>query len=161
MKPRAKRDSSEISLSKARSYALRLIKFRLRSEKELRDSLCLKGAKPSDIDEVMSFLKRAGLLDDELFARLWVESRVKKPLGFKRLARELKNKGISENIIEGTIRQAREDYSEDDAIRSIIAVRLKKMNNLSKDKAMSRLYGFLMRRGYAHDKVYEALRSVL
>ena len=149
------------SLSKAKNYALRLIKFRLRSEKEIRDRLKQKDFSPEMIDQTADFLKRAGFLDDALFARLWVSSRIKKPLGPKRLSYELKVKGIDKRVIEETLAASQKEYAPEKAIADIISLKLKKMQGLAPEKIKARLYGLLLRRGFPQDLVIEALNAVL
>ncbi|MBI5872775.1 MAG: regulatory protein RecX [Candidatus Omnitrophica bacterium] len=144
-------------LSKAKNCALRLIKFRLRSEKEIRDKLKEKEISPEAIEETIGFLKKTGLLDDVLFAKLWAESRVKRQLGLSRLRYELNKKGIDKGIIEDALENVSANYNEADAIKEIVELKLKKMRHLDRARAKSRLYGYLLRRGYPHDKVYDAL----
>ncbi len=149
------------SLSYAKAFALRFIKFRLRSEKEIRDKLKEKGFESALIDETVIFLKNLRFLDDELFAKLWVESRLKRSIGLKRLRYELAKKGIEKGIVEKVIEGLSQDYDEDEAMRQIIELRIKKMCGLNESKVKSRLYGFLLRRGYPQDKVCEVLKTAL
>lgn len=144
--------------SKAKNCALRQIKFRLRSEKEIRDKLKDKEFSLEAIEETIEFLKKTGLLDDTLFAKLWVDSGKKRLFGLRRLRYELNKKGIDKGIIEDALESVSADYNEADAIKEIVALKLKKMLHLDRACAKSRLYGYLLRRGYPHDKVYDALR---
>ena len=144
-------------LSSAKNYALRLIKFRARSEKEFRDKLKNKEYSAEVIEEVIGSLKKARLLDDRLFAKLWVESRIKRPLGLARLRYELKQKGIDKDIIESTLCAVMENYDEGKIIGEIMRSKIKKMGSTRPDKFKSRLYGFLIRRGYPRHLVVEAL----
>lgn len=148
-------------LSQARNYSLRLIKFRVRSEKEVRDKLKQKGFSPEVIDQAVDFLKKVQLLDDALFARLWVSSRIKKPLGARRLNYELKAKGIDKRIIEETLTEAQKEYGEEKAIADIIQLKLKKFKGLPREKIKARLYGLLLRRGYSAALVMDALEGAL
>lgn len=146
---------------KAKNCALRLIKFRLRSEKEIRDKLKEKEFPLGIIGEVVDFLKKTGLLDDALFARLWVQSRMPRSFGLRRLRFELNKKGIEKEIIEKALESVGEHYSEEESIKEIIALKLKKMRSREPAKIKSSLYGFLLRRGYPQDKVYDAICKVL
>jgi len=135
-------------LTQAKNYAFRLIKFRARSEKETRDKLKKREYPPEVIEEVVAYLKKTKQLDDRLFAKLWVDSRIKRSLGIARLRFELRNKGIDKNIIDETLGAACENYSEEAAIRKVIEHKLKSLTRFSADKKLSRLYGYLARRGY-------------
>jgi regulatory protein len=144
-----------LDLSGAKSYALRLIKFRPRSEKEIRDKLRLKGFDPSVMDQAVGSLKNTRLIDDALFARLWVEGRIKRPLGIARLRLELGRKGVPGNIIEETLSRAAVGYDEDAVIRGLIEKKARQFKGLPEDKAKARIYGFLVRRGFSRDRVME------
>ena len=91
--------------SRAIGYALRLLKFRPRSEYELRRRLKQKGFPEEGIRQTLDFLQECQLLDDREFARMWAESRAKRPLGLRRIKQELKAKGISRDLTEQVIKQ--------------------------------------------------------
>jgi regulatory protein len=134
-----------------------LIKFRARSEKEILDKLKQREYPSLVIAEVIAYLNKTKQLDDRLFAKLWVDSRIKRSLGIARLRHELRNKGIDKNIIEEVLSAAGQNYSEEDAIRKVIEHKLKNLTRLSADKKLSRLYGYLARRGYPKGIVVELL----
>jgi regulatory protein len=150
-----------LDFTKAKNCAYRLIKFRLRSEKEIRDKLKEKKFSPVIIGEVVDFLKKTGLVDDVLFARLWIQGRISRSIGLRRLRFELKKKGIEKDIVEKTLGNIGEQYREEDVIQEVIALRLKKMRFRDPAKIKSSLYGFLLRRGFPQDKVYDALCKAL
>jgi len=144
-------------ITAAKNYCLRLMKFRLRSEKEIREKLRQKDYDSEIIDAVVVFLKKAKLLNDVLFAKLWVESRIKRFLGLSRLAYELKEKGIDKSVVDEALQRARENYDEKAAVLEIIRHKLGKMKNIPPEKVKSRLYGFLLRRGFPKNIVIETL----
>lgn len=55
----------------ARSDALRLLKLRPRSERELSERLARKGFTPAVVNDVLKELREKGLVDDALFARFF------------------------------------------------------------------------------------------
>jgi len=65
---------------------------------ELKDKFKLKGYPPEVADKVMADLAACGMLDDAAFARAWMQSRLKK-YGFRRVARELADKGIAKELV--------------------------------------------------------------
>ncbi len=77
-----------------------LLKFRLRSEKEIRLRLKKKKFDSKIIDETAAFLKDKDFINDNNFAHLWLESRLKRPLGLRRIKEELRQKGIAREIID-------------------------------------------------------------
>lgn len=147
-------------LVKCRQAALRLIKFRARSRKELEERLKDKGYSFDVVQDVLAYCQKHRFIDDELFALVWVRGRVKKPFGFNRICRELFSKGIAQDIIDSVIEEIKQEYHEQDAIRDIIRVRLPKYNGLEPHKVKARLFGFLLRRGFSKDLVIEALFDI-
>ncbi|MEK6728267.1 MAG: regulatory protein RecX [Candidatus Omnitrophota bacterium] len=146
-----------MSVQKARAYAFLLLKFRLRSEKELYERLRKKKFDEAAIKEVLVFLKERKFIDDNLFAKTWIESRLKKPLGFRRLTQELKLKGIEKEIIDTRIEEVRKGYSEADIVGRLAKMRLKKLKNIDTQKAKMRVYGYLLRRGFSPEIVSDAI----
>ncbi|MFA5039552.1 MAG: regulatory protein RecX [Candidatus Omnitrophota bacterium] len=149
--------SEKKDTARAKAYALRLLKYRQKSEQEIRRKLLEKGYGPDVIEETIVFLKKTGLVDDRLFARLWVESRIKRPLGRLRLKRELKEKGIAPAWIDEAFSGISGDYDEKETIRGIIRLKRTKMRELDAEKMKARLFGYLVRRGFPQGAVVEAI----
>ena len=152
--------NSKKDLDSAKKSCLRLIKIRPRSEYELRSRLLRKGFEKEVIDRAISEFARIGLVDDLTFARMWVESRIKKPLGLNRLQFELKIKGIDKEIIEQTLNQYRSPEKETEVVRDLLKQKLKKFTNLDKNKIKSRLWGFFLRKGFSKEIVFEVLNKL-
>ncbi len=81
------------------------LKFRPRTEKEIRDYLYKKIKTThwsrDDADKIIEELKEKELIDDEKFIDLFVRDRTAlKPKGKRVLIRELKLKGIKDELIE-------------------------------------------------------------
>jgi regulatory protein len=136
-----------------------LLKFRLRSEKEVRDRLKKKKFDAETIEDTVSFLKEKAFIDDEQFARAWIRSRVKKPLGIRRLKVELRLKGIDKAIIDAGINELKSDYSEEDVVKSIAKNRLSRLKGIDQQKAKKRVYAYLLRRGFSPESIIEVLNK--
>lgn len=147
-------------LQKAKEYAFLLLKFRLRSEHELHQRLENKKFNSRIIDEIISFLKEKGFIDDDYFAKTWVESRVKKPLGIKRLRQELIAKGIDKAIIDSRINEIRKNYPEEDVVARLAKDRLNKLKGCDPQKARKRVYAYLLRRGFSPETVIDAVTKI-
>lgn len=79
--------------------ALRFIAFRPRSVAEVRKRLSTAFA-PAVVDHTVERCLRYGYLDDSDFAGRWTESRLRRnPRGTALLRRELRQKGINEDLI--------------------------------------------------------------
>jgi len=152
-------DSKE-AIQKAREYCFLLLKFRLRSEKELNLRLKKKKFSEEIIEETLSFLKGKGFIDDNLFAKAWIESRIKKPLGLRRLRQELSLKGIAKEIIDSRIAQIKKVYCEEPLVERIAKDRLTKLKDIEPRLAKRRVYAYLLRRGFSPEIVTDAINQL-
>lgn len=150
-------DSRE--LEKARNYAFLLLKFRQRSEKELLERLLKKKFSADAAQKTLAFLKERSFVDDASFARAWVASRINKPLGMRRLKRELEAKGVAGSIIKKLFAELTESYSEKEVVLEAVNSRLARLAGVEPKKARQRLYAYLLRRGFSADVVIEVLNQ--
>ncbi len=153
------RKDTELS-EKARAYAFLLLKFRLRSEEELRQRLKKKKFSDPIIRETLAFLREKAFVDDKEFARLWITSRIKKPLGLGRLRQELRLKGVDREIIDNQIEEARKDYSEEEVVSRITKTKLAKLEGIEPYKAKKRLFQYLLRRGFSVDTITNVMQKL-
>ncbi len=145
-----------------KAYALRLLELRGRSVKDVRDKLRVKGASPADVDLVIDDLLLLGLLDDEKFARDWIENRQHfRPTGVVRLRQELFAKGIDREIVDQAIREYKSYADEFPAALDLARRKMKLYSKLDADTARRRLAGFLARRGYETSIVSKVLKELL
>lgn len=140
--------------ARAKNNAYALLRQRPRSVHEIRKRLKLKGYDEPVIEEVVDSLKRIGDLDDEKFARIWVESRMRmNPMGDVVLKHELKEKGVSDSIIEATLSEKAEKFDEYEVAFNMAKERFERLKKLDRQKAMKRIYDFLLRRGFKYDVI--------
>jgi len=149
--------SNKETLLKAREYAFLLLKFRLRSEKELYQRLKQKKFSEEVIRDTIEFLKEKKFLDDGLFAKGWINSRIKKPYGLRRIVQELKLKGIDKEIIEEKLGEAKKNYQEEEVVEELIEERLNKLKNIEPQTARKRVYGYLARRGFSPEIIIDKI----
>ncbi len=146
-------------LKKAREKSYRLLAYRPRTEYELRCGLEKAGFVPEIIDEVIAELKEKNLLDDMEFAKNLFARRIAgKPVGARLLRAELKQKGVSSEIISTVL----QNYGEDDEFSA--AMRLVNIKTAAVNGQINwrRLAGFLSRRGFSSailNKVYRWLEE--
>ena len=148
------------SLIKARAYAFLLLKFRPRSEKELYERLKKKNFGEGVTKNTISFLKEKKFIDDEDFARAWIDWRLKRPLGLRRIEQELRQKGIDKEIIRAQIEVSRKDYREEDIVLKLAQERLGKLKDLQQKKAKQRILSYLLRRGFSTEIVIDTLNQL-
>ena len=136
----------------ARAAALRLVSYRPRSEAEVRERLSRRFPPPA-VDGALQSLKRAGLLDDTDFARLWTESRVShRPRAASRIRRELLDKGVSPDTVEAAL-DGVDDAENAYRAASRLAVRLR---GESREVFTRRIWAHLQRRGFGSSAVRSA-----
>jgi regulatory protein len=134
--------------------ALRLLAYRPRSEAELRTRLARRKLPPAVVQETLDHLLERGLLDDEAFARYWVEARQESsPRGPSLLRRELLAKGVAMD----TIREALAATNEDEAASRVAEKKARSLSNLDYRTFRRRLGQFLLRRGFP----YETARALV
>ena len=147
------------SFDKVRDYAFFLLKFRLRSENELAQRLKLKKFPEEAIKEVISFLKEKKFIDDNVFAKAWINSRLRKPLGLRRIKQELRQKGVDKEIIEEQSSGVK-DYSEAETVLDLAKRRLNILKGTDQVIAKRRIYAFLLRRGFSPEIVIDTLNQL-
>jgi len=146
------------SAGKPRRYALLLLKYRGRSEKELRERLRKKGYQAEEIETTISYLLDSGFLDDRALAEnLKRQAMTNKLLGFEGARRFMQLRGLSKEIIEGAL-----EYNEDDELRNIKKLIEKKQRSICRypePKRTQSLMGSLMRKGYSAALIWKALKN--
>lgn len=137
----------------AATSALRLLRYRPRSEHELRERLLAKEHPAGAVDEAVDRIRAWGLINDADFAEEWVRGR-RRRRGRSRgaLERELRDKGVAEAHIAGAVADI-DDSDERDRATELIRERLSRRplgSGIAHDMQgeRRRLVAFLARRGY-------------
>ncbi|GAB07679.1 regulatory protein [Gordonia amarae] len=146
--------------------ALRLLGVRARSRHEVRERLLRRGFEDDVVDDVMTRLDRAGLLDDSDFAAEWVRSRhAHSGRGRIALKQELRTKGIDAEVIDEALADidpgAERANAAQMAAKKLATMRVDLTDRAERDKAYRRLAGMLSRRGYDQSTVIEVVGEVL
>ena len=142
-----------VSYEKAKERAVNFISYRPRSCAEVTKNLKDKGFDEEMITQVITRLEEVGLLNDESFARYWVEQRETfKPRSRIALQQELLQKGISREITDIVL----SEVDETSAARRAAQKQLYRWANLPKDEFDKKLGGYLQRRGF----YYEIVRQI-
>ena len=147
---------------KAWESALRLLNYRERSIKELEGRLLEKHYSPPTIDAVIKRLLELDLLDDGKFARLWARSRIQfKPRSAWLISRELREKGIEEEVIQQVIEEELTPEQELEAAMSLAEKQARRYRSEDPEKAREKLFAYLARRGFSPDMIWKCLEEVL
>ena len=147
------------SFKEGLQQAFGYLSFRARTEQELRRYLTQKGHPPETVEAVLGRLRDLHYLDDGVFAVSWVESRRRShPRGPRLLRAELHQKGVAREVADRAIADAAGDEREQalDAARARAgAVQAADYNEFGR-----KLGGFLMRRGFAGEIVWDVVRQL-
>ncbi|MGP0566504.1 regulatory protein RecX [Nitrospina sp. 32_T5] len=150
------------ALKQARNRALRYLTYRDRTEHEMRTYLLGKDFDTSTVDLVVDYLKRLGYLDDTRFALQWGRYRIEtKRFGRFRLQQDLRLKGLADSIVGETLRQLYGEVDEKELAREAAESKLVKWKNLDKQKQRQRLAGFLQRKGFTSETVFDTVERLI
>jgi regulatory protein len=147
--------------SVARKILLDALTGQARSRKELRDKLAKRDV-PDDLAErLLDRFAEVGLVDDEAFARAWVESRRRsRSLARRALAQELRRKGIDDETARTALDELDPDQ-ETESARALVRKKARSMRALDPAVATRRLVGMLARKGYPPGLAYRVVRDEL
>jgi len=154
---------TESSFGKVYARALEYCLMRPHSAKEVRDYLyrktrdsrtktgnVKKGIAPEITVRVFDRLVEKGYINDEKFARYWVENRnLTKGASERKLTAELQAKGVDRGIIERALQETTRD--EADELQKVI---VKKRARYSDDQKFMQ---YLARQGFSYDDIKQAL----
>ena len=131
----------------ARESALRLLAYRPRSERELRDRLARKGFARGVVNEALGRLRELGYVDDAEFARFYTETQqASRPRSKRLLTGELRWRGVAQETAE----EATAEVSDEEAAYQAAGRRLRALRGLDYQRFRERLGGFLTRRGFSY-----------
>src|SRR5689334_14782498 len=140
----------------AYELALRALSYKERTESELRGWLAEREVPEAEIEEVIALLAEAGAIDDASFARRYAaDKRELAGWGPERIAVALEGRGIAMGHIEQAL------AGEDESIQLERAVALLGDRGIRCETERERQRGLalLVRRGYAKELAYEAVRA--
>jgi len=147
-------------LKKAKGYALRLLKLRPRSRGELSSKMAGKGYDKPVIINVLDALTQMGFIDDAAFAKAWLQYRLNRPMGFRRVERELIEKGIPKDVIRGHWAEVKANYDELEVVRTLAKKRARQYNNIDPLKRKKRVMDYLARRGFQLDVIMKVIKEI-
>jgi regulatory protein len=174
------------------NLALWFLSFRVRSEKEVKDYLVKKiknqkskikdqttepRIKEEIIDAIVEKLKKYKFINDEEFARIWIEQRLRfKPRSIFFLKRELLSKGVDKDIIDAQIsnfqfpisnelENAQESENNDkdldlESAKILAQKKMKRYENLPKQEQREKLGRFLASKGFNWDTIKKTINDL-
>ncbi len=134
--------------NQARKKAMDLLMHNDRTEAELRERLLKKGFDASSVEDAVSYVKSFGYVDDERYARNYVEF-YRQRKSARQLAQDLQRRGVDTLYIESALSESGSDES---ALKRALEKKVTNPRKLAeysfeeKQKVMAYLYrkGFQM-----------------
>jgi len=124
-------------------------KYKSKKTGELKEGL---GVDKTITERVYERLADKGYIDDEQFAKYWIENRnVRKGVSHRKLQAELQAKGVDRSIIEKYL--AETERSDRDELRKIV---MKKRGHYDDER---KLFAYLARQGFSYDDITSVLNA--
>jgi regulatory protein len=143
-------------LQKSFDKTLRFVMTRPRSLKEVKDYFRRKEIDNSLHQNILERLEKLELLDDQKFAKWWVEQRLEfKHKSKKDITFELRQKGIDTNIIKNVL-----DDSEIDELKiakELIEKKSYKWSRYEDEERKQKITQYLAGKGFSWDIIHELL----
>lgn len=143
----------ESQFGKLRDDTFKWISLRPRSEHEIQQYLRRKTDDEALRERVKDLLKNLGYVDDEKFARSWIQHRILlKPISKVRLKQELLQKRVGMPIIDALL-----DETEMDELASVKQIIMKRGHRYDDRQ---KLMAYLARQGFSYDLIKKALAEL-
>lgn len=130
--------------------------MRPRSVKEVEDYCRRKRYDLSDCQEIIQKLVKRGYVNDEAFAKSWVENRrLNKAVSERRLRMELMQKGIKSDAINRALTES--EYNQLTALRQLATKKIRQ----TKYQDSKKLLQYLMAQGFNYDDCKTVVAEML
>ena len=139
----------------ARNKGLYYLQFSGKTENEMRKKLAEQGFSPASVEDTVLFLKHYRYLDDEDYARRYVEKNDHKK-SIRQMKFDLRQKGVSDDLVEMVF----EDMEVDESAQILGLLRKKNYDPEEPDPAKrQKIYAFLARKGFSYDAFNRAMKQ--
>ena len=133
--------------------ALHFLSATRKTEREIRTYLTKKGYLPAVIEYVIEKLREYGFINDGEYAEAYTESAAKRK-GGRLIRMELKNKGLSDEAIDGALSELDSEQELETAKRILE----KYMRGKTADKeTLQKAYRYLMSKGFDYEVAKAAI----
>jgi len=142
----------------AKNYSARLISTKSYTVKAMREKLTNHIGDNETVEKTIAFLKEYKLLDDTDYARRYAHDLIHlKKFGIRQVKWKLKEKGISDMIIQNTIEEL---DSEDTISENLEALVTKRLAGNYDIKNIMKVKRYLASRGYGFDEINSAFSKI-
>ena len=142
--------------------AIKLLTIKPRSVAELRERLLRgKDANKNVVETVIARLQEYGYLNDERFAFSYASLKVKqRPLGRRRLQRDLKLKKVANSVAEEALELVFAETPEEQLIDAAIEKRIRLRGRPKTRIEAKKLFDHLLRQGFQFELVSDKVRAL-
>lgn len=141
----------KVLCKRSRKRVLYLLQKMDRTEKQIADKLRQSEYPECIIQDAIAYVKSYGYVNDENYARAYIESRCCTK-SVKQIKIDLRKKGISPDVIEHVFEQELYRINEEEQIQKWIEKKKVDIPNASREE-LYKLYQFLLRKGFSYEKV--------
>jgi regulatory protein len=146
--------------NKAKQYALKLLSYRGRSEKELKDRMTEKGFSDTLISSTIDHLRHSGFVNDfSLAESLKREATVNKFFSRNGARRYMLTRGIPRDVVHTVCGQDREEDLQN--AQRYIDKKFRLLKTFPPATVKRRLYAQLLRRGYSPETISTVLKKTI
>ena len=157
-KPRRVETESELELYEA---AVRALMRRAYSVYEMKQMLGRRTDNDKLLKTVLDRLKRAGMIDDERFAKQFARQRTEiRRQGKFRIARDLRARGVLDKHIAAALEETAKETDENAIVRQRLERKLRSFRGEIDENKLASLYRSLLRAGFSADVVRRELKAV-
>ncbi|HEY5157390.1 MAG TPA: RecX family transcriptional regulator [Anaerolineales bacterium] len=149
---------AEDAIEVAYQKALHFLGYRPRSSAEVRQNLTKRGISDDLVEQTVTRLQQAGLVNDQEFASAWVENRnTFQPRSRSALRMELHRKGLNDEVIQPVL----DEQVEEPALARVAARKYaRRLAGLEWPEFRRKLGGFLARRGFSYDTLTPVVSEI-
>ena len=161
MQPRQPRPKTRPTLQQARIKAEKYCAYQERSQLEVKTKLIGMGLTVSETNEILVDLVRDNFINEERFAIAFARGKLKvKKWGTRKIALALKNKGISDSLIQLVLKSIDPDHYLSE-LRHCIEKKAKTIRENDPWKKAGKLKQYLIGRGYEAELVFREVDRFL
>lgn len=146
------KDYDEFNFGKKIAY--RFLNYKPRTEKEIKKKLKENKISEKNIEKIIAILKDLKYLDDNQFAKLYLEEKLSNnPKGKRLIATKLAEKGISKEIIDNVIDSQYSEVQEIKKAKELLKKYLNKVRAKSDFDKKQKCFRYLLSRGFDYEIV--------
>lgn len=145
---------------RAKNYCMWAIGNSPKTRKQLIDKMKQKNCPEEIIEETIASMEALLLVDDEGYAQNYVDMKQSSGKGKRKIAQDLRMKGIDPEIIDQVLEETDEEDERERAV-AFVRKRLPSVRRLDPKKRTNRLVGQLARNGYNIGMAYSVINEVL